>query len=90
VRNAYKILVVKPERKRALRRSKRRWEDIIIMNLREIWLEVVDWMNLAQDRYQGRAVVNTEMKRFHKRRAICWLAERLLASQVLCSMEFVS
>jgi hypothetical protein len=58
--NAYKILVGEPEGKRALGRPKRRWEDNIRMDLREIGFEgVEDWNHLAQDRDQWRAVVNT-------------------------------
>jgi hypothetical protein len=37
MRNAYNISVGKPEWKRPLGRSRRRWEDNIRMNLREIW-----------------------------------------------------
>jgi hypothetical protein len=40
MRNAYKIFVGKPERKILLGRSRRRWKDSIIMDLREIWWEV--------------------------------------------------
>jgi hypothetical protein len=40
----------KPERKRSLGRPKRRWDDDIRMNLREIGWEALDWMHLAQDR----------------------------------------
>jgi hypothetical protein len=47
VRNAYKILVRKPEGKRPLRRPRNRQEDIIIMDLREIGREGVDWIHLA-------------------------------------------
>jgi hypothetical protein len=36
-----------------------RWEDASIMDLREIGWEGVDWIHLAQDRDQGRALVNT-------------------------------
>jgi hypothetical protein len=43
------FFVGKPEGKRSLRRPRRRWEDNIRMDLREIGLEVVDWMYLAQD-----------------------------------------
>jgi hypothetical protein len=61
-KNAYEILVGKPERKRPLGRPRRRWEDNIRMDLREIgWKRVVDWLHLAQDRDQWRAVVNTVM-----------------------------
>jgi hypothetical protein len=46
MRNAYKILVGYPEGKRLLGRSSRRWEDNIIMNLREIEWESMDWIHL--------------------------------------------
>jgi hypothetical protein len=42
MRNTYKILVGKPEGKRPLGRPKRRWEDNIRMDLREIGLLVLD------------------------------------------------
>jgi hypothetical protein len=58
VRNAYKILVGKPKRKRPLGKPRRRWEDNIRMGLREIWWEGVDRMHLAQERDQWQAVVN--------------------------------
>jgi hypothetical protein len=48
MRNSFKILVRKPERKTPLRRTRRRWEDNIRMDLRETGLEVVDW--LVQDK----------------------------------------
>jgi hypothetical protein len=54
-------LVGKPEGKRPLGRSRRRWEDNIRMDLREIGWEGVDWKHLAQDRDQWRAVVNKIM-----------------------------
>jgi hypothetical protein len=50
MRNAYNILVGKPEGKRPGGRRRSRWEDNIRMDLREIGWEVVDWMRLAQDR----------------------------------------
>jgi hypothetical protein len=57
-RNACRILVGKPEGKRPLGRLKHRWVDNIKMDLREIgW----DWIALAQDRDQWRAVVNAVM-----------------------------
>jgi hypothetical protein len=46
MKNAFNILVVKPEGKRPLGRSSHRWEDII-MDLREIGWEGVDWMPVA-------------------------------------------
>jgi hypothetical protein len=47
MRNAYNILVGKPEGKRLLERRRHRWEDNIRMDLREIGWEGVDWMHLA-------------------------------------------
>jgi hypothetical protein len=60
-RNAYRILVGKSEGKRPLGRLRRRWEDNIRMDLREIGWSSVDWIDLAQDRDQWRALVNTIM-----------------------------
>jgi hypothetical protein len=60
-RDAYKILVGKSEEKRPLGRPRRRWEDNIIIELREAGWEGVDWMHLAQDRDQRRDLVNTVM-----------------------------
>jgi hypothetical protein len=47
VRNAHKILVTKSEGKRPLGRPRRRWEDNIRMDLREIGWKDVDWIHLA-------------------------------------------
>jgi hypothetical protein len=60
-RNTYRILVGKPEGKRPLGRPRRRWVDNIKTDLREIGWDGVDWIDLAQDRDQWRAVVNTVM-----------------------------
>ena len=46
----HKVLVGKPERKRPLGRPRRRWEDNIKMDLKEIGWEDVDWIDVAQDR----------------------------------------
>jgi hypothetical protein len=54
-------LVGKPEGKRPLGRPRRRWEDAIKMDLREIGWAGVEWIQLAQDRYRWRAVVNAVM-----------------------------
>jgi hypothetical protein len=53
-RNAYRILVGKPEGKRPLGRPRRRWADIIKINRREIGWDGVDWIHVAQDRDQWR------------------------------------
>jgi hypothetical protein len=60
-RSACRILVGKPEGKRPLGRPRRRWEDNIKMDLREIGWGGVDWIDLVQDRDQWRALVNTVM-----------------------------
>jgi hypothetical protein len=60
-RNAYRILVGKPEGKKPLGRPRRRWVDNIKMDLREIGLDGMDWMELAQDMDQRRALVNMVM-----------------------------
>jgi hypothetical protein len=52
-RNVYRLLVGKPERKRSLGRPRRKWIDNIKMNLLEIGVNVVDWIDLAQDRYSS-------------------------------------
>jgi hypothetical protein len=60
-RNAYRILVGKPEGKRPLGRPRRRWMDNIKMDLKKIGWDGRDWIELAQDRDQWRALVNTVM-----------------------------
>jgi hypothetical protein len=60
-KNVYRVLVGKPKGKRPLKRPRRRWEDGIKMDLREIGLGVVEWIHLAQDRDHWWAVVNSVM-----------------------------
>ena len=60
-RGEYRVLVGKPEGKRLLGRPRRRWEDNIKMDLQEVGYEGMDWMELAQDRYRWRALVNAVM-----------------------------
>jgi hypothetical protein len=61
VRDAYNILVGRPEGRRPLGRPKHKWEDNIKMDLREIGFGDVDWIHLAQDRNRWRALVNMVM-----------------------------
>jgi hypothetical protein len=58
-RNAYRILVGKPEEKRPIGRPRRRWVDNIKIDLREIGWDGMDLIDLAQDRDHWRALVNT-------------------------------
>jgi hypothetical protein len=58
-RNAHRVLVGKPEGKRPLGRHRRRWQDNIKMDLREIGWGGMDWIDLAQDRDHWRVLVNT-------------------------------
>ena len=60
-RGVYRVLVGKPEGKRPLGRPRRRWEDNIKMDLQEVGCGGMDWIDLAQDRYRWRAVVNSVM-----------------------------
>jgi hypothetical protein len=62
-RNTYRILVGKPEGKRSLGRPRRtrRWVDNIKIDLREIVWAGMDWIDLAENRYQWRALVNSVM-----------------------------
>jgi hypothetical protein len=60
-RNAYRILVGKPEGKRPLGRPRRRWVDNIKMDLREVGWDGRDWIHLAQDSDRWRAHVNAVM-----------------------------
>jgi hypothetical protein len=60
-RKVYKVLFGKPEEKRPLRRPRRRWEDVIRMDLREIGLGGVDWIGLDLYGDRWRAVVSAVM-----------------------------
>jgi hypothetical protein len=57
--NVYRLFVGEPEGKRPVGRPRRRWIDNIKMDLLEIGLSVVGWIDLAQDRYRWRSVVNS-------------------------------
>jgi hypothetical protein len=58
-RNAYRLLVSKPEGKRPLGRPRRKWVDNIWMDLGEVGWGDVDWIGLAQERNRWRALVNS-------------------------------
>jgi hypothetical protein len=59
--NAYRILMGKPEGKGPLGRPRRRLVNNINMDLRELGWNTINWIDLAQDRDQWRALVNTVM-----------------------------
>jgi hypothetical protein len=61
-RNTYRLLVGKPEGMRPLGRPRRRWVNIIRMDLLELGWGGVDWIGLAQDRDRWRALVNSVLK----------------------------
>jgi hypothetical protein len=60
-RNAYRLLVGNPEGKRSLGKPRRRCVDNIKMDLRQIACDGGDWIDLAQNRDQWRALVNAVM-----------------------------
>jgi hypothetical protein len=51
----------KPEGKRHMRRSSRRWEDNIKMDIQEVGCGGMDWVGLTQDRDRWQTLVNTVM-----------------------------
>jgi hypothetical protein len=89
-KNAYRLLVGKPEGKRPLGRTRCRWVDNIKMDLGEIGLGGVDW--LAQDRAQWRALVNAIMNLWvPKMLGNYRVASQLVTSRVvLSSIELVN
>jgi len=60
-RGVYRVLVGKPEGKRAFGRPRRRWEDNIKMDLQDVGCGDMDWIELAQDRDRWRALVTAVM-----------------------------
>jgi len=60
-RGIYRVLVGKPEGKRSPGRPRRRWEDNIKIDLKEVGCGGMDWIELALDRDRWRALVNAVM-----------------------------
>jgi hypothetical protein len=58
-KNAYRLMLGKPEGKRPLERPRRRWVDNIRIDLGEVGSGDVDWIGLAKDRNRRRALVNS-------------------------------
>ena len=61
IRSVLKILIGKPIGKRPLGRPRRRWEDNIRMNLKEIGINTRNWVDSTQDRDYWRALVNAAL-----------------------------
>ena len=57
-RSLYRVLVAKPDGKRPLGKSRHRWEDDMKVDLQELGLGGIDWIDLAQDREKWRTLVN--------------------------------
>ena len=57
-RGIYWVFMGKPEGKRPLGRSRRRWEDNIKVDLQEVGCEGMDWIDVAQDRESWRTILN--------------------------------
>jgi hypothetical protein len=60
-KGVYRVVVGKPEGNRPLGRTRRRWEDIIKMNLQEVGCGNMDWIDLAQNRERWWTFVNEVM-----------------------------
>jgi hypothetical protein len=78
-RNAYRLLVGKPEGKRPLGRPRHRWVDNIRMDLGEVGWGDVDWIGLSKDRNRCRALVNSVLN-FRVRRSAGKLSSDLTSS----------
>jgi len=60
-RGVYRVLVGKPEVRRPLGKSRRRWVDDIRMDLQKVGCGYMDWIGLAQDRDKWRTLVSAVM-----------------------------
>ena len=61
-RSAFRILTGAPSGRKYLRRPRRRWEDNIRMNLKEIGISMRNWVNSSQNRNYWRSLVNVVLK----------------------------
>jgi hypothetical protein len=60
-RGVYRVLIGRPKVERPLGRSRHRWEDNIKLDMREIGIDGVNWIQLAHDRAQWWTFVNMMM-----------------------------
>ncbi|KAJ4435742.1 hypothetical protein ANN_18359 [Periplaneta americana] len=86
-RNAYRVLVGRPEGKRPLGRPRRRWEDNIKMDLREVGYGDREWINLSEDRDQWRAYVRAAMNLWVPSKASNWLFNDAVSTTRLFSVD---
>jgi hypothetical protein len=86
-RNAYRILVGKPERKRPLVRTRRRFVDNVKIDLVDRGWGGVDWIGLAQDRDKWRVLVNVIMN--FGGRSVGIVRSRTQTMEFVCLFLFV-
>jgi hypothetical protein len=82
-RNAYRLLVGKPEGKGLLGRPRRRWVGNIRVDLVEVGWSDVEWIGLAQDRDRWRALVNSVLNLWVPKNA--WKLSSVLTAKDLSS-----
>jgi len=80
IRNAYKFLVGKPERKTSLGRHKQRWNDNIKIDLLRIVCDGVHWVHMDQNRVQWLTLVKSAMNLRIPKRARKFLINRATVS----------
>jgi len=60
-RGVYRVLLGKPEGRKPLGRPRRRWVDVIRVDLQEVGGGCMDWIGLSQDRDRWRTLVSAVM-----------------------------
>jgi hypothetical protein len=85
-RNAYRLLVGKPEGKRPLGRPSRKWVDNIRMDLGEVGWGGADCIGLAKDRNRWRALVNSVLN-LRVPRNVGKLSSGLTSNDLLSSVQ---
>jgi hypothetical protein len=78
--------VEKPEEKRALRRSGRKWVDNIKMDVRKIWCGVMNFIQLAQGKYQWWVLVNMTIRLGVRNMLVAQLEA---SQQIFCSIKVI-
>ena len=86
-RNPYRVLVGKPEGRRPLGRLRRRWEDDIKVDLREVSCDSRDWIALAEDRDQWRACVRAVINFRVPSKPISYYLWKIVGLPIYCVMR---